>query len=276
MDSQKQSIIMANIDLLLQQNNEKVSSLESALNVGKGYISRLRNNKIGISLDMLEGISKHFCVSIDYLLHESSGNSSAENLLVSFFEAIYQSDCDEQLYWKRVKINDPNYEGESLGPVDTIIERIPEYYDEIYPKYIIKALDPYLYDDGQLFGIHWLGSLSLGKGREINGIIYSIEHLTGDYFFTKINKEDLSFTLYLYKVRYSDEDEIHQTEDLIEAYIVDEVGPHYLCNSMESGNYLNSKLNDLYRVAINKSSSNKLDESAISLLRHFTTITNIH
>lgn len=276
MDSQKQSIIMANIDLLLQQNNEKVSSLESALNVGKGYISRLRNNKIGISLDILEGVSEHFRVSIDYLLHESSYNSSAENLLVSFFEAIYQSDCDEQLYWKRAKINDPNYEGESFGPVDTIIERIPEYYDEIYPKHIIKFLQPYLYDDEQLFGIHWLGSLSLGKGRDINGIIYSIEYLTGDYFFTKINKEDLSFTLYLYKVRYSDEDEIHQTEDLIEAYIVDKAGSHYLCNSLESGIYLNAKLNDLYRVAINKSSSNKLDESAISLLRHFTTITNIH
>ena len=276
MDSQKQSIIMANIDLLLQQNNEKVSHLENALNVGKGYISRLRNNKVGISLDLLERVSKHFHVSIDYLLHESSSTSVTENLLVGFFETIYQSDCNGQLYWRQAKINDPHYdEDKPLGPADTIIEQISEHDDEMYPEYIIKALKPYSFDDDQLFGIHWIGALSLGQGRSINGIKYSRAELTGDYFYTNINKDDLSFFLYLYKVRYFDEDKNHQTEDLIEAYIDGETGSHYLCNSLESGNYLNTKLNDLYIAAINKSSSNKLDEPALSLLRRFTAINKI-
>lgn len=272
----KQPIIIANIDMLLQHNKEKASSLEKALDVDNGYISRLRNNKVGISLKMLENISKHFQVSMDYLLHDFSSNSSSVNLLVDFFDSIYQSDCNEQLYWKRTNINAPHYEGETLGPADTIIERISENYDKIYPEHIIKALEPYLHDDRSQFGIHWLGSLSLGMGRDINGITYSVETLTGDYFYAEVTRKDLSFTLYLYKVCYSDEKNIHHTGNLIEAYIVDATGPHYLCNSLESGNYLNSKLNDLYMTAINRSSSNVLDESVLSLLRQYVTATKIH
>ena len=276
MNKKQQSIIMKNIDLLLLQNNEKASSLEKTLGIGSGYISRLKNNAVGISIKLLLQFSDYFKVTIDYLLHDHTNDTSTEKLLKNFFEFIYHADCTEQLYWVLQKSEIPDDDSSNIpfGPVDTIIESVSEYYDELYPEHISKCLEKHLYDSCGSFRVLWRGHLSLDKGRIINGITYSKEELTGDSFCTQVDKEGLTFTLYLYKACYYDEEETHLTEDLIEAYIVDKTGPHFLCNSLESGDFLKNKLNDLYKSASEKCNSNRLDEATITLLRLLTSNTD--
>lgn len=265
-------IIMKNIDTLLKEKNISISKLEKSLGISNGYISRLRNGKYNFSLDLLLKLAKKFKVSIDYLLTDFDITTSDEYDLINFLEFIYQSSISNHLLWTKVSIEEINNNlPDSLeGPILTNLDSIPEHYAEMYPPKIVKALDSYVYNPNKTFwGMAFLGELSIGSGKKINSYLYTDEILTNDYYYTEITDNTFSFKLFLYKVQYIAESPEHNISNVVEAYIETSKDSYYLCNSIEYGNYISSKLVELYKLAKSQNASIKLDLNLKKLIQKF-------
>lgn len=263
--------ILENIDALLKERKTYVSNLEKSIGLSKGYISRLRNGNGNFSLKLLISISAFFHVSIDYLLTDFNNCSSDEKELIAFLESIYQASENDNLFWSGLSLEEINNNlPDSLGPILTEISSIPEYYSEIYPARIVKQLDKFIYDlDKHFPGLSFIGGKSLGSGKNLNGHLYDNEKLTDGYYFSKINSSSQTFTLYLYKVEYITDPAENNISEVIEAYIETNKTSYYLCNSVEWGEYISSKLTDLYKTAKSKTASNKLDLNAKKIIHQF-------
>lgn len=265
-------IIIKNIDTLLREKNISISKLEKSLGISNGYISRLRNGKYSFSLDLLLKLAKKFKISIDYLLTDFDATTSDEYDLINFLEFIYQSCISNHLLWTKVSIEEINNNlPDSLeGPILTNLNSIPEHYAEMYPPKIVKTLDSYVFNPNKTFWeITFLGALSIGSGKKINGYLYTDEKLTDDYYYTEITDNTFSFKLFLYKVQYITESPEHNISNIVEAYIETSKDSYYLCNSIEYGNYISSKLVELYKLAKSQNASIKLDLNLKKLIQNF-------
>lgn len=272
MKEKHHEIIMKNVDTLLKEKNISISKLEKSLGISNGYISRLRNGKYNFSLDLLLKLAKKFKISIDYLLTDFDATTSDEYDLINFLEFIYQSSISNHLLWAKVSIEEINNNlSDSLeGPILTNLDSIPEHYAEMYPPKIVKALDSYVYNPDKTFlGKTFLGELSIGSGKKINSYLYTDEILTDDYYYTEITDNTFSFKLFLYKVQYITESPEHNISNVIEAYIETFKDSYYLCNSIEYGNYISSKLVELYKLAKSQNVSIKLDLNLKKLIQKF-------
>lgn len=272
MKEKHHEIIMKNVDTLLKEKNISISKLEKSLGISNGYISRLRNGKYNFSLDLLLKLAKKFKISIDYLLTDFDATTSDEYDLINFLEFIYQSSISNHLLWAKVSIEEINNNlSDSLeGPILTNLDSIPEHYAEMYPPKIVKALDSYVYNPDKTFlGKTFLGELSIGSGKKINSYLYTDEILTDDYYYTEITDNTFSFKLFLYKVQYITESPEHNISNVIEAYIETSKDSYYLCNSIEYGNYISSKLVELYKLAKSQNVSIKLDLNLKKLIQKF-------
>lgn len=272
MKEKHHEIIIKNIDALLREKNISISKLEKSLGISNGYISRLRNGKYSFSLALLLKLAKKFKISIDYLLTDFDATTSDEYDLINFLEFIYQSSISNHLLWAKVSIEEINNNlPDSLeGPILTNLDSIPEHYAEMYPPKIVKALDPYVYNpDKTFFGKTFLGELSIGSGKKINSYLYTDEILTDDYYYTEITDNIFSFKLFLYKVQYITESPEHNISNVIEAYIETSKDSYYLCNSIEYGDYISSKLVELYKLAKSQNASIKLDLNLKKLIQKF-------
>lgn len=272
MKEKHHEIIMKNVDTLLKEKNISISKLEKSLGISNGYISRLRNGKYNFSLDLLLKLAKKFKISIDYLLTDFDATTSDEYDLINFLEFIYQSSISNHLLWAKVSIEEINNNlPDSLeGPILTNLDSIPEHYAEMYPPKIVKALDSYVYNPDKTFlGKTFLGELSIGSGKKINSYLYTDEILTDDYYYTEITDNTFSFKLFLYKVQYITESPEHNISNVIEAYIETSKDSYYLCNSIEYGNYISSKLVELYKLAKSQNVSIKLDLNLKKLIQKF-------
>lgn len=78
-----------------------------------------------------------------------------------------------------------------------------------------------------------------------------------------------SFKLFLYKVQYITESPEHNISNVIEAYIETSKDSYYLCNSIEYGDYISSKLVELYKLAKSQNASIKLDLNLKKLIQKF-------
>jgi len=273
MEYEKQKVVIHNIEHLLKIKNIKVSDAEKAVSVSSGYFSRLKKEEgkaFKLSYDLLSRIADYLKVSMDYLMLNSFENTSDIQSLIDFFESLYRMSENGLLVWntRTLKdINHPEFPSELLGPVSTTIEWTTEYDQEIYPEHIYKFLADYIDTPQGTYGITWIGCLSLKKGHLIDDTFFTKENISGDFYYTYI--EDIKSTLYLYRVEYADTDGKKKLSDVIEAYLVNGKENNFLCNSVEWGNYIASKLQDFYKLAKNKCSCTRLDEGAKKLINQF-------
>lgn len=276
MEYKQQQVIMNNIDRLLDKQGIKRSTIEDALRISRGYLSRLKKSEgkaYTLSYDLLKKIADYLNVSMDYLTLNTFDNTTDENSLIDFFESLYSMSIEDNLFWNVIELNelnriedDPDYWG-SLGPIAKRIEKANPDELELFPDYIAKSVEDYIYRDITLWSILWVGWQSLGKGRKIEDVVYTKVNITGEVFHTYLEK--INSTFYLYRVEYADSDGINKLPDIIEAYLVSDDENHFLCNSTDWGEYISSKLRDLYQIARDKCSDTRLDENARKLLKQF-------
>jgi|GEM_PF-1240323 len=279
MEYEQQRIIMDNIYALLKKNGIKPRELErmAGLTKSPGYLSRLKNfgpdgRGQAMSLKLLKDIADCLHVSIDYLTLKTLNHTTDETALIDFFESLYTMATEESIYWQVVTLNELEYRRENdhefadlYGPIATTIERAtPDDYN-IYPEEIARSVQR-VCEDAHGFVV-WSGWLSLKKGREINNIVYTSSHPSDNFYYASI--DNINSTLYLYRVEYTDMTNQHKLTDIIEAYIVKNEEQYYLCNSFEWGDYISSKLRDLYQIAKDNTSVTRLDENARKLLNQF-------
>jgi transcriptional regulator with XRE-family HTH domain len=278
MEYELQKIIMDNIDALLKKRGMKPSELEKMVGIkSPGYLSRLKNIKpdgtgLKMSYKLLKEIADSLKVSIDYLTLNTLNHTTDENALIDFFESLYTMSVEDSLYWQIVSLSEIEYRRENdhdftylYGPIATTIERATPDDFEIYPADIAKSVQR-VCDDAHGF-VLWSGWLSLKQGREIEHIMYTSAFPSDDFFYTNIDK--INSTLFLYRVEYTDMENHNKLSDIIEAYLVKGEEKHFLCNSIEWGDYISSKLKDLYQIAKDKCSGTRLNENARKLLNLF-------
>lgn len=276
MEYKQQLIIMDNIDRLLEKQSIKRSTIEDALSISRGYLSRLKRPEgkaNTLSYELLKKISDYLNVSMDYLTLNTFDHTTDENSLIDFFESLYSMSIKDNLFWHVIELNelnrieeDPDYWA-SLGPIAKKIEDVKLDELELFPDYIAKSVKDYIYRDSTLWSILWIGWQSLGRGRKIGDVVYTKANITGDIFHTYLEK--INSTLYLYRVEYTDSGDDNKFSNINEAYLVTGEGNHFLCNSINWGEYISSKLRDLYQIARDKCSDNRLDENARKLLKQF-------
>lgn len=276
MEYKQQQVIMNNIDRLLDKQGIKRSTIEDALNISRGYLSRLKKTEgkaYTLSYELLKKIADYLNVSMDYLTLNTFNHTTDENSLIDFFESLYSMSIEDNLFWNVIELNElnriedgPDYWG-NLGPIAKKIEKANPDEFELFPDYIVKNVEDYIYQDITLWSILWVGWQSLGKGRKIEEVVYTKVNITGEVFHTYLEK--INSTLYLYRVDYTDSDEVNKLSDIIEAYLVTDDENHFLCNSTDWGDYISSKLRDLYQIARDKCSDTRLDEDARKLLKQF-------
>ena len=276
MEYKQQQVIMDNIDRLLEKQGIKRSTIEDALSISRGYLSRLKKPEgkaYTLSYDLLKKIADHLNVSMDYLTLNTFDHTTDENSLIDFFESLYSMSIKDNLFWNVIELNelnriedDPDY-WPSLGPIAKKIENATPEEFELFPDYIVKSIEDYIYRDITLWSILWIGWQSLGRGRKLGDVLYTKVNITGEVFYTYLEK--INSTLYLYRVEYTDSDGVNKLSDIIEAYLVSDDENHLLCNSTDWSEYISSKLRDLYQIARDKCSDTRLDENARKLLKQF-------
>jgi transcriptional regulator with XRE-family HTH domain len=276
MEYKQQLIIMDNIDRLLEKQSIKRSTIEDALSISRGYLSRLKRPEgkaNTLSYELLKKISDYLNVSMDYLTLNTFDHTTDENSLIDFFESLYSMSVKDNLFWHVIELNeldrietDPDYWAR-LGPIAKKIENAKLDELELFPDYIAKSVKDYIYRDSTLWSILWIGWQSLGRGRKIGDVVYTKANITGDVFHTYLEK--INSTLYLYRVEYTDSGDDNKFSNINEAYLVTGDGNHFLCSSINWGEYISSKLRDLYQIARDKCSDTRLDENARKLLKQF-------
>lgn len=280
MEYKQQQIIMNNIDRLLKKQNIKRSAVEDALTVTRGYLSRFKKPEeraYNLSYDLLKRIADYLNVSMDYLTLNTLDHTTDENTLIDFFESLYFMSVEDSLFWHALtmkqidRIEEEPDEWGKLGPVATKIARATPNDLEFFPDHIAKSVEEYLSQDfkhlDSLWGVLWTGWLSLERGRKIGDVVFTKATITDDFFYTHLKK--INSTLYLYRVEYADADGRNKLSDIVEAYLVKGDESHFLCNSIEWGEFISSRLKDLYQIAKDKCSYPRLDENARKLLNLF-------
>ncbi|HEY5556283.1 helix-turn-helix transcriptional regulator [Acetobacterium sp.] len=283
MEYKQQQIIMNNIDKLLEKRGIKRSAIEDAVSISHGYLSRLKKpegSTYNLSYDLLNKIADYLKVSMDYLTLNTLDRTTDENSLIDFLKSLYSMSVEDSLYWhiftlKQIdSIYDP-WDWSKLGPIATTIDYATPDEFEFFPDHIVKKAEKQLSQEIEYSGpscpwrIPWIGWLSLRLGRKIGDAVFTKATITDDFFYAPLKK--INSTLYLYRVEYTDADGKNKLSDIVEAYLVTGDKELFLCNSIEWGKFISSKLKDLYQIAKDKSSCNRLDEDARKLLNQFNT-----
>lgn len=275
MDYEQQQIIIKNIDNILKKRKIKRSTVQEAVGVSAGYLSRLQRPKekaLVLSYDLLDRIAVYLGVSTDYLKLNTLEHTTDEYSLIDFFESLYFKSIKNDLFWNLVNLSylngqrDPD-RWDIYGPIAKKIEAATAEDLECYPDYLSKQIEELMYQEKNPWGILWIGWQSIGKGKEIDDNYFTRATIIDDVLYTDI--DNIDSTLYLYKVEYSDSNNDKKLAPIIEAYLVTNEKNYFLCNSIDWGDYISSKLKDVYQIAKEKSSKNRLDEEVKNILNKF-------
>lgn len=266
-----------NVNAVLKKQGKRIGELEDEVGLSRGYLSRVskaneltRNN---LSAYNLLQIAEYLGVSLDYLLRYSDDSSTEEKMICDFLEEVTRLTETDEVSWNVSSAEDNERmedKRELCGPIVSMIQlRTPED-EEIYPPHIMKQLEEASTDTRLNDPVPWFGELSLGKGKEYGGVLYTRVKMNEPFYYAEL--KTIESTMYLYEVAYVNKDETKEVKDVVECYLQSGKGAHFIASSQDGNEYITTLVRGLICLARDKSAVRRLDDDTRNLLNQFISL----
>lgn len=259
------NVVFRNIYKLAQDKGVRISDLENAAGVSKGYIARTsKDTNTSIpSIDFIVAIADALGTSVDYLITvDTQSLDENERYISSFLDTIEKNTLSGEIEWERESVQGPDMPTVVDGPLfDDFDEAVPSGSD--YPDIVtVRRYASSFHEDGvcDLRG-------DVVKARFLERGLAG--DTSGAYIYIAPTEHSMM---------YGDEE---QVEHEFELYIVDignngavrEKNP--LCCTGLLSQSIEGQVETIYKMALENSTHTRIDKKAKALIDHYMDLKNL-
>lgn len=259
------SIVFQNIYKLAQEKGIKISDLEHAAGVSKGYIARTsRDTNTSIpSIDFIVAVADKLGVSVDYLITvDTESLDENERYISSFLDTIEKNTLSGEIEWERDSAEGPDVPPVVEGPLfEEFDETVPSGSD--YPDIVtVRRYASSFHDEGicDLRGdVVKARFLERGIADDISGAYIYIAPTEHSMMYGDEEQVDHEYELYVF--------------DIGSNGAVREKSP--LCCTGLLSQSIEDQVETIYKMALENSTHTRIDKKAKALIDRYMDLKNL-